>query len=273
MNSDQKALMQRWEGFLGKIDGRLGEIIAEVAQGIAALGQSHGADTMPLTNAMSGLDHRVRQLREKIGETWDGQVEGQFSSHDSGGFLDAGLDRKRDFEIAFDEKWELAKTKAVADYFRALWPRAQQALAAPVGCTRCGAQLALPVRHKSSTATCASCGTVNQCIPDAVIQAYFGQGVQAFAEEASAPIRYQIERFREEVDRWRRARDWAPETLETLERWQGMERSYWETQATTRAQMLQEPADRAFVETRMDQFRKYSLESEQVWVRAHGRQG
>ena len=48
-------LVQRFEGFIGKINGRLGEIQAEAAQGLQALTQQDPADFMPLTNAFRVL--------------------------------------------------------------------------------------------------------------------------------------------------------------------------------------------------------------------------
>lgn len=63
---------------------------------------------------------------------------------------------------------------------------------------------------------------------------------EAFVAEACAKTRADIERFRHEVDRWRRDHSGKP-------------------------------VDEALVEARMSQFLRYTLEMEQTWVRAEGR--
>lgn len=272
MNAEQQALMQRWQAFLAKIDGRLDELIAEATQGVEALAAQYPTDTMPLGNAMSGLDNRIQQLRDKIDETWDSKVDEQFTDADDGdGFLDKGLDAKRDFEIAFDEKWTLWKCRAVADYHRKMLPLVQEALAKPVFCTNCGAPLGAGNAVQTVAITCKSCDAVVQVTPEAVVQIYYGGGAgHAFGEERSAPIRFQIERFREEVDRWRRAREWAPEPIESMDKWEQLELSYWQTYAQAKAELLGQPVDQELVDSRMRDFRKWNLENDQRWRKAKG---
>lgn len=266
MTPQQTALMERWNAFLSKIESRLGEIMAEAEQGLTQIWAQHPDDPMPMGNAMSGLDHRVRQLRDKIQETWDQQVEDKFSA---AAFLDAGLDRKRDFEQSFDETWTMFKARAQTAFYRNLWPRAQQAMQKPVACTRCGAPIEPSVRHQAVSMTCPHCHTVNQILPDKAVSTYFMAG-HAFGEEASLPLRFEIERFRIAVDRQRRAASWAPEPVESLDRWEQMERAYWQRYAEVKAQLTGERPDQAFVESRMEFFRKASLETDQRWRKAKG---
>jgi len=268
MKAEQQALMERWRGFLNKIDGRLDELIAEAQQGVDMLAARSGADLAPLTNALSGLDYRIRQLRDKVSETWDSQGEPKFSA---ARMLDAGLDAKRDYELAFDEKWALWKARAVAGYYRSLRPDAEAALKKPVYCTNCGAQLTLPDPTQISSVPCSHCSSVNQVIPEAVVQTYYGGAPRAIGEERAEPIRHEIERYRAEVDRWRRARNWAHESIQSMERWEQLELSYWRTLAQAQAELLGQPVDEELVESRMEAFRRYSLETDQVWVRAKGR--
>src|SRR5687768_8924844 len=107
MSPDQQALVARFDGFLAKIEERLREIMTEAEQGVLALITQHPTDIMPLGNALSGLDHRVRELREKIQETWDQQIESKYRALNASGdaFLDHGLDQKQDAEQRFDELW------------------------------------------------------------------------------------------------------------------------------------------------------------------------
>lgn len=270
MNAEQQALVERWRGFLSKIDERLAGIVSECEAGVAGLTAQSPDDAMPISQAMTGLDHRIRQLDDKIEETWDGQVEDKFSDGGDGDFLDVGLDMKRDAELALEAKWTLWKAKALGDFYRQMWPRAQAAMAEPLPCTQCGTPLSVPTPHQSHTVPCPSCAAVNQIIPKGCIQQYFGGGSHAFAEELALPIRFEIERYREEVDRWRRARDWAPETIESMDKWHEMEVRYWRTYSEAKAKMLHEPVDEEYVESRLAQFRKYNLENDQRWRKAKG---
>lgn len=270
MNSEQQALVDRWSGFLAKIDERLGAIITEAQAGVDALAAQYQDDTTILSNAITGLDHRVSQLKDKIEEAWDGQVEEKFDDMDVDGFLDVGLDMRSDFEMAFDEKWALWKVGALAGYYRRMEPLVKAALEKPIYCTQCGGDLELPSRKKIVSVNCAHCGAVNQVIPEPVVSLYYGAGAHAMADEKAEPIRHQIERFRAEVDRWRRAREWAAEPIESMEKWEQMELSYWTTFAQTKAQFLGEPLDQELLDSRMTAFRKSSLENDQRWRRAKG---
>ncbi|MBC7174586.1 MAG: hypothetical protein H5U40_19225, partial [Polyangiaceae bacterium] len=186
---------------------------------------------------------------------------------------DVGLDLKQDAEMALDERWGSEKTRWLGDIAREAFPRAMAALEQPRPCTSCGSPLELASRIELVAVTCAHCGVVNQVAPLPAVQYYFGTGVQNLADEAAFPLRCAVERQRVRVDRSRRARDWAPEPLESLEEWEHLERAYWHRFAEVKAHLRNEPVDTAFVESRMKFFYKYSLETNQLWVKAKGRSG
>ncbi|MEZ4247719.1 MAG: hypothetical protein R3B99_05715 [Polyangiales bacterium] len=271
MNANQQALVDRWQSFLAKIHERLAEICVEAEAGVRAIAAQHPEDQMPVSNAITGLDHRVRQLREKIQETWDAQVEDKFSADPE--IHDVGLDMKQDSEVLLDEKWSLAKAAWMSEIAREAFGRAMAAMEKPVPCSSCGAPLNLPTRIELVAATCTHCGVVNQAAPSMAIQYYFGWCVQNLADAAALPHRHAVERQRIVADRWRRDRNWAAEPVESLEEWERLERRYWETVAHERARLRNEPVDQKYIDSRMAYFYKYSLESNQQWVRAKGRHG
>lgn len=271
MNAEQQALVERFRGFLAKIHDRLGEICAEAEVGVKAIAAQHPDDPLPVGNAMTGLDHRVRQLRDKIQETWDSQIEAKFSADPA--IHDLGLDMKQDAEIALDERWGLAKARWLGDIARGGYARAAAAMQQPVPCTGCGAPLALAARSEVVAVTCEHCKVVNQVAPSPAVMSYFGTGAQHLAEEAALPLRHAVERQRVMADRWRRARNWAPEPIESLEEWERLEVAYWRRLVEERARVTGAPVDTKLVESRMAWFYKYSLETHQVWVRAKGRRG
>lgn len=100
---------------------------------------------------------------------------------------------------------------------------------------------------------------------------WWGAGVEALAELAALPLRFEIDRFRVEADRWRRARKWAAEPVESLEKWRRLELGYWRTKADARARLTGEAPDEALVASRMEMFDRYNLQTNQTWVAARGR--
>lgn len=262
------ALIQRWQGFIAKINGRLQEIMSESEQGMQGLFAQHPDDFLPVTNAMSGLDARVRVLRDKLQDTWDQQVEDKFSD---AGIIDRGLDMKSDAEFEIDWSWAAWKARIAADFYRRLEPAAQAAAAVPVHCSQCGMPLQRTSYAELVAIACPGCNAVNQVAPTKDMVAYWGGMPRAFADEQTVGLRREIAKFREDCDRWRRDRGWAPEPLANYERWEQMERNYWVTHTRILCELAGKPFDQALVDARMHQFIKYSLECEQVWVRAKGR--
>lgn len=267
MNANQQALVARFDGFIQKLKERLQEIMSEAEQGIAGLRQQNPTDFLPITNAMSGLDARVRVLEDKLDSTWDDQIEDKYSDAD---ILDEGLAQKNDARMWIEATWNTWKAKQAADFYRALEPMARQEMAQPVNCSQCAGALTRSAPLEAESINCPACGALNQVMPGPAATAFAG-APHALAEEKAIPIRFEIEKFRQQCDDWRRVRDWAAEPLDHYEKWEQMERNYWNTYAQTVAEVSGKPFDQALVDARMKQFIHYSLESEQVWVKAKGR--
>jgi hypothetical protein len=273
MNADQTALVQRFNGFLQKIDDRLTELINEAEAGLGALFAEHPDDPLVVGNAISGLDYQIQQLHEKVNSTWEGQIEGAFSALDSGGaFLDVGIDRKEDFLLALDERWQTFKGQAAVAFYQGMQALAEQAAAQEFRCRTCSATLEPPVRYESVSLTCPYCHAVNQVIPSMVVCQYYGTGAaHAVAEAAALPLRFAIERYRVEVNRDRRHRSWGAETIQQLEKWEQMELAFWTKYVEGRGEHLRQPPDQELLQSRMKAFRQYNLENNQVWRKAKGR--
>jgi hypothetical protein len=270
MNSTQQALWDRWQGFLSKIDERKREILAEAEEGLGELVGAYPEDPMPLGNALSGLRFRFEELKKRVDDTWEQQVEPQFSEQSEGGFLDAGHDSKQDFLLGVDECWHAFEARMNGEFYRRLRPRADALLGKPVECMYCRAALDIPVPHESVSLTCPFCHAVNQILPETAVAIYFSGAPDAAATEAALPVRYEIERYRIEVDRKRRASRWANEPVESLDKWEAMERAYWEKYAAVKGEAASLPPDAELVASRMEFFRKFTLMTNQAWRKAKG---
>lgn len=263
-----QALIQRWDGFIGKIKGRLQEIMAETEQGVRGLIAQNPTDFLPITNAMSGLDARVRVLEDKLESTWDDSVEDKFSDAN---ILDTGIDMKTDARHWIEWTWAKFKAKMAAEFYRSLEPAARAAAAQPINCSQCAGPLQRTKYAATEAITCPACNAVNQVSPTKEMFAYYGGMPAAYADEQTIHLREEMEAFREQCDRWRRARNWAAEPLQNFEKWEQMERNYWVTNTKIQCELAGKPFDQDLVDARMKQFIKYSLESEQVWVKAKGK--
>ncbi len=263
------ALFQRLETFLGKLAEKQAEMLREAEEGFAGLRAEFPEDPLPMGNALTGLQAQARQLRERVDEVWEQQIEKLFSAQ-APAALDRAIDRKEDAKRALEEAWRRFEVRVQADFYRALHPRAVAALTQPVPCSRCGGVLRPQGVRRTEAVTCGSCGAVTQVMPHTAVAQYFGGAGHAFAEEAALPMRLQIDASRVAADRARRAASWAPEPIASLEAWEQAEQAYWDTYGRVRAEATGDPVDTAFVQSRMDAFRRYSLETDQRWRRHRG---
>lgn len=263
------ALAQRLETFLGKMRDKQAELLREAEEGCAALIVDFPEDPIPLSNALSGVKAQMMQLGDRIDEVWSAQIEGLFESQ-APARTDAARDRKDDARRDLDETWRRFEAKVMADFYRAMRPRAVAALRTPVPCPRCGAVLREGSPRRTEAVTCRGCGAVTQVVPDPAVAQSFGGAGHALGEEAALPLRFAVERFRVEVDRDRRARGWAPESIESLDRWVALEQAAWDRYAQVKAEATGDPVDTAFVKSRMDAFKKYGVEMDQRWRKAKG---
>jgi hypothetical protein len=274
---DNHPLIQRWRAFIDKTFARLQEIENESAQGLAAMREAAPTDYQQYATVFSGLDHRVRQLQDKVDSTWDEAVEPKIEEAQEGGAAglhDAGLDLKSWARIELDAHWTQFKATQAAEFFRALEPVARGQMPRTVPCSQCATPLTAPDPFVMQSVGCPSCQAVNQIAPTPELTAY-GGFAQAYADEQVVKLRFDVERFRRDVDiaqRIKRDRDdYSSEGLASLERWDQMERAYWQRHAELVAHYSGKPVDQAWVNARLKQFYMYGLEMEQEWVRTHGR--
>lgn len=271
---DGHPLVQRWAGFISKINGRLGEIEAESHAGLQGLMQQDPVDYLPFSNALGALDARVRQLTDKMDSTWEDSVEPKFDELEDSGIYDHAIQMKTLAELDIEWRWANWKVKEAANFYRNMAPLAEAARNEPRNCTQCGSPLTVPDPTVTQAVTCAGCSAVNQVIPPDALRNYAG-AAHAYAEEETAPLREKIERWRQEVDRAqelkRMADDYSNEGVASLEQWAQMERDYWTAHAQAVARHSGKPVDREMIQSRMKNFYVYSLECEQDWVKVHGK--
>jgi len=261
-------LWQRWGDFLARIAERQREILVEAEAGVRAIIDRFPDDPLPLGNAIEGLRHRTHELETKVNDAWSQQVESKFAEIGEA-FADRGRDRKDDFLLDLAERWELFAAQMTCTFYRNVRNRAEAGGRRTVMCGHCGATLDLTTREHAVSHACEACGSINQVMADRAVAQRRGIG-HATAELECIPLRYAIHRFRKQVHRQRRATGWAPEPVESMDRWLEMERAYWEKLVSVAAGVLGEPPDTALVKSRVDQFIELELDTDQRWRRAKG---
>jgi len=188
-------LVQKWEGFLGKVNTRVQAVLAESDAGIDQLIQQHAMDYGPMGAAFTAIQARFHGLGQKVGDAWDKIDEelDEVSELDDlteaeYDYLSSARDRMIDQSRKARDDIELhhytIEMKKSADWARHLREIAKQEIAKGVPCSQCGAAIHPERFDTGSQQKCGSCGAVNDIMPGmASASFYAGNGAHALAQE------------------------------------------------------------------------------------------
>jgi hypothetical protein len=238
---------------------RVQQLLQEADTGCQQMLHSNPADPLALQNALQAITLQIKDLQTKMGTTWSERMLSQLmGSKDNREPIEQGLQHWESAWQWVHESWERLRTNWMAEAMRHLWPHVQQEMAQPHKCTRCGAPFEPGLKHRADSVTCKHCGTANSTQPGAKTGLFYSMGPDVWAEAATLDLRFEIDRFRRQVELQARARQNAvgergEEPAESLERWESMERNYWTRYFGEKASLLPSPADeqKKMVESRM----------------------
>ena len=274
----QEQSLERWRVFLNKVMTRLRDVLAEAEAGCRDVVTSHATDPLPLGNVLGALGTRKQGLEGKISDAWREQASKHLAEAPPGGgavdprALAQGEREMHEVLAWMEDTWEHFRVRWSAEAMRAMWPHVRASMQKPVTCHQCSAPIEPPVRHEASSVSCASCGRANEVAPEPLVYTYFAMAPHAIAEEQVLEQRLMITRFRRDVAAWRNAetsRNGSPpeEGIESLRRWEAMERSYWSAYAAAKARL--DPAtpeeQQRVVDARMKQFTDQQLSAHAAW--------
>lgn len=265
MTPAQTALDQRFQSFLDQLTRRQEALFAEAAAGVAAVLAQRPGEVRVILNAMGGVEHQNQELQQLLRRTWYEQINGKFQELDDGTSWDRAIARKEDADLDLEHRWRTFRARTVADVWRAQWPRVEATLARPRPCTRCGAELRPAKGSRAETIPCPSCGSANQLLLDAAAAEWFALAPTAYAEEATASMRHEIERARAGAERDRRRT--AEARLADLRQWLERETALWRRYAEVMAEARGVPMDEGFVQGRLATIHA-ELARDQIWVAA-----
>ncbi len=188
-------VVQKWDGFLGKVNARVNEVIAEAEAGIDQLMEQHAQDYGPMGAAFTaiqtrfhGLDRKVDDAYSKVSEEIDELTELDDLTSEEwaliSGARDSMSEKCRQMRDHIDLSHYTIEMKKSADWARRLQQIAQEEIARGVPCSQCGAKISIENLTTSTQQKCASCGAVNEVTPGmAAASFYHGNGAHALAQE------------------------------------------------------------------------------------------
>ena len=281
LTASQKALLERWETFLARLEERSESLRTEASEGMQALVDevlaAEEVQTRAVHNALTGIEGRLNNLPEKIDKAWDDEVEPLFDEEnedfeETPDLIDMAIDRRDACKVRLENRVERFKLRWSTSLYRQMWSRVESALREVAVCSQCGESLPGIDRRFSVREACAACDSVVQVLPPAVVSTYRTEAPTQFALEAARSIREAIEKHRVEADRISEANDHAPEPIESLDQWEALERQYWERFAKVVTETGWEPAHKAeeLVASRMEMFQNHTIIPNQRWRRARG---
>lgn len=192
-------ILERWQGFVTKVDARLAAVLAEAQTGLDALIAQATTDANALGTALQAVQSRFHGIDRKVDEAWDKISEELDAIRDE---VDDDDDRTDDaddvlYELYYaarkqagdlrekvDMQWNWLEMRKQADWARALYAQVQAEAQQPVSCSQCGAPVERSVWWQASNVTCPHCGAVSTVDPGtATAMFYAGIGGHAMAHE------------------------------------------------------------------------------------------
>jgi uncharacterized protein YoxC len=191
------AIMQKWDGFLSKVEARVQEVIVEANTGLDQLIAQHAQDHGPMGAAFSAVQARFNGLGTKVSESWekiDQEISELWDQDDLSSGDVEGIANARDAMVAKERKMlddidlhhyriEMQKN---ADWSRRLRQIAEQEISRGIPCSHCGAPLHVQEFTQASQVTCGACHAVNDVMPGSATALFYqGLGAHSLAHEAA----------------------------------------------------------------------------------------
>jgi len=254
--------IDRWSGFLAKLDARFEELMHEATLGCAGLFEAHDGDTTAMSMAWGAIEVRAKDLRSKISDTWHAQVDDALD--------DAPPEvrvRERQRGEALEDRMEVGleatRLRIFAEAARKVWTRALGERPKHLQCTQCGAALPMPDTIRALNIACTYCRALVTWEPGTRLRMIEHFCVPVLAEEAC----WQLWLARREAQKGRRGH--RGDDLPNLRAHEHAELAYERARLEARARMLPEYA--ADIEKdlrgRMAMFYQM-LDREKAWIEA-----
>jgi hypothetical protein len=163
---DRAEALTRWGAFLEKLGQRVDETLGQAEEGCAMLLDVNALDPQPMTIAWMAIENQLRELMEKVDQTWEQKVAAPLE--DDSREHAKGVRLRRETE----QKKNAVELRIFGDAARKIFEQARVELSKDVKCAQCGAAIALgQAFFRSRHLTCPHCNNVNTFVPGATIAA------------------------------------------------------------------------------------------------------
>jgi len=227
--------MQKWNGFVPKLQARIDQVTAEASAGLDQLIAQHPLEAGPMGQALAVVQSRFHNLRSKVEaarETIGDELDAVLSDGDLGDAPWRAVHELRERldgqALALDKALERGHELLAAEK-QAAWGRQLRRLAdaerrAHVACVQCAGEVPVSVWWRHESVACPYCEAINELSPGTAAGLFYsGLGVHALAHHAALPA-WSAARAEEDAYNSRRhpSRDDRERHLEA-------ERTYWTT--------------------------------------------
>lgn len=264
MDAAGQQFVAQWYQYLQQATVHVQQLLQETDAGCQQMLRSNPTEPLALQNALQAVTLQIKDIQTRLGTSWSEQILAQLmGSKDNREPIEQGLAHMDSAWGWIHESWERMRTNWMAEAMRHLWPHVQREMAQPHKCSRCGAPFEPALKHRADSVSCRSCGTVNSTQPGPKTGLFYAMGPDAWAEAATLDLRFEIDRFRTNVEQQARTRqtlfgERGDEPAESLERWEAMEKNYWTRYFAEKATLLPSPAEEQakMVESRLESLRR-----------------
>ena len=220
------------------------QVLGEADAGCRQLLSQHPTDPLPIQNALRAIHMKLVGLQQQVDQTWTTQIQAQAMSFgDNRGVIEQGTQDKDQLQGWANETWDRFQASWDIEALKAMWPAVQEEFTKPVACTQCQGPLMPTLRHKADSVRCPHCSAVCSTTPAQTVSLFYTLAPDAWAKWATIDKRFEIDRFRKQVEVQGRQQPMSfgqrnDEPIESLQRWESMEREYWTAYFLAKAQIM-----------------------------------
>lgn len=188
-----KAISDRWDGFLKKLEGRYNEIMEQAKMGLEGLISGLQYDSVAIHNVCNGLKNQtVTQLTEKVDQGWDKMYAEMNKINADSSDVRALSDKGAMLKIWMEVDFAKFEVKAFADAARKILENVKAHIKEDKMhlCTQCANELPIKVySFNAINLKCDSCGSVNTYQPDDRVRALEYYVINHLAEEEAFDLK------------------------------------------------------------------------------------
>jgi hypothetical protein len=231
--------LSQFRAFTQRVLDRFDAILAQTQTEAQKLIAEDPPNHHGIQNALNAVGMRMNGLRNKLFDAWHEHAD----SVEDETLRRQGYDEVKAAVRSMHDKAQLQRVRLDAAMARAMWPRVQEALGAPILCSDCGAQLERSDPLAMQTVTCPYCSAVTQFVPDPILEVFYPTMAEQLAlathfDQAMA-VKAHYRAHQDWAERQQALTGQRPATpVETIAKVRQLEQAYYERYLDECARMM-----------------------------------